>query len=81
MIVCCFVCAAYAQTLPWGTHLTYAPSGPPSPERRPKEIMIPPGKVSISNMQSHNLRANIQTQHSRSLAGWRALESRGRSSQ
>ncbi|GFQ84294.1 coiled-coil domain-containing protein AGAP005037 [Trichonephila clavata] len=34
---------AYAQTLPWGTHLTYAPSGPPSPERRPKEILIPPG--------------------------------------
>ncbi|GFY49917.1 coiled-coil domain-containing protein AGAP005037 [Trichonephila inaurata madagascariensis] len=33
---------AYAQTLPWGTHLTYAPSGPPSPERRPKEILIPP---------------------------------------
>ncbi|CAL1290852.1 unnamed protein product [Larinioides sclopetarius] len=34
---------AYAQTLPWGAHLTYAPSGPPSPERRPKEILIPPG--------------------------------------
>ncbi|XP_071038407.1 coiled-coil domain-containing protein AGAP005037 isoform X5 [Parasteatoda tepidariorum] len=34
---------AYAQTLPWGAHLTYAPAGPPSPERRPKEILIPPG--------------------------------------
>ncbi|XP_054711161.1 coiled-coil domain-containing protein AGAP005037-like [Uloborus diversus] len=34
---------AYAQTLPWGAHLTYAPSGPPSPERRPKEILLPPG--------------------------------------
>ncbi|KAG8187267.1 hypothetical protein JTE90_019159 [Oedothorax gibbosus] len=34
---------AYAQTLPWGAHLTYAPSGPPSPERRSKDIMIPPG--------------------------------------
>lgn len=43
--VICLSFSAYAQTLPWGAHLTYAPSGPPSPERRPKEILIPAGKA------------------------------------